>query len=285
MAGDPKAGDPKAGDPKAGGVAQAPARTTLGASAAGVSEVVTLGLLLVVAALLAMYSLWAFWPTTPATGSPPMSARFAYFGWHISLSRDQQFFLIAALAGGLGAMLHSLRSISTYVGERYFFRSWILYYVLLPPVGAVLATIVYLALRAGLFPSETSSSQPDPYGIAAIAGLVGLFSSQAAEMLESVFETIFKTAKKGTESVGDIPAPKITAFEPVQGPVGTVVVISVSNLTSVTGVAFGGVDATTFVQSKDQVTATVPAGAQTGVITLHTGAQDVTSDTEFTVTQ
>ena len=153
--------------------------------------VVILSAFMAAVALFALYGLWRFWPApAPATGSAPAAANFSYFNWRLSLSRDQQFFVVVALAGVIGAMLHGLRSLAAYIGERYLFRSWIPYYALLPFVGGMLATIVYLVLRAGLLPGATAASQPDPYGIAAIAALVGLFSAQAAEKLKAVFETL-----------------------------------------------------------------------------------------------
>ncbi len=236
--------------------------------------------------LLALYGLWEFWPPpTPATGSAPAIAKFSYFNWRLLLTRDQQFFVIVALAGAIGAMLHGLRSLSTYIGERYLFRSWIPYYALLPLVGGFLATIVYLVLRAGLLPGATSSSQPDPYGITAIAALVGLFSAQAAEKLKAVFETLFTKAETGSQSVTDIATPVITGFDPPQGPVGAPVVISGDNFTSVTGVAFTNADAPQFaIASKNRITVSVPDGATTGPITLRFGQEQVASDKSFTVT-
>jgi hypothetical protein len=232
-----------------------------------------------------LYGLWRFWPAPPpATGTAPSTAKFSYFNWRVSLTRDQQFFVIVALAGVIGAVLHGLRSLSRYIGERYLFRSWIPYYILLPLVGGILATIVYLVLRAGLLPGAATSSQPDPYGITAIAALVGLFSAQAAEKLKAVFETLFTKVEPGSQAVADIAVPSITGFAPPHGPPGTPVVISGRNLTSVTGVAFTGADAPTFKKdSETRLTVSVPEGATTGPITLHAGQDHVTSSQNFTV--
>jgi len=259
----------------------------VGASPVSVAGVVILGALTAAISLLALYGLWRLWPApSPAVGYAPASAKFSYFNWHLTLTRDQQFFVIVALAGVIGAMLHGLRSLSTYIGERYLFRSWIAYYALLPVVGGLLATIVYLVLRAGLLPGATSSSQPDPYGITAIGALVGLFSAQAAEKLKAVFETLFTKAEPGNQSFTEIALPSITGFDPPQGPAGISVAINGDNLTSVTAVGFTGADAPQFkVDSGNRLTALVPDGAMTGPITLHVGQEHVTSDKIFTVTR
>jgi hypothetical protein len=262
-------------------------RTAAGGSPVSALGVIVLGVVMAAAAVLTLYGLWRFWPApSPATGAAPAAAKFSYFGWQLSLTRDQQFFVVVALAGAVGAILHGLRSLSIYIGERYLFRSWIAYYVLLPLVGAVLATIVYLVLRAGLLPGATSTSQPDPYGIAAIGALVGLFSAQAAEKLKAVFETLFTKIEPGSQSVTNIAKPAIVGFDPPQGPIGTAVAISGNNLTLVTGVSFTGADAGQFtIDSANRVTVSVPDGAKTGPITLHYGDEHVTGGKDFSVTE
>ncbi len=261
------------------------ARTGVGSAPVRTTGVIVLGLLSVAGTMLALFSLWRFWPAAPSpAGTSPPTAPFSYFGWRLSLTRDQQFFIIAAVAGSLGGLLHSLRSLSTYVGERYLFRSWLLYYALLPLVGAILATIVYIVLRAGLLPGETATSQPNPYGIAAVAALVGLFSGQAAEKLQAIFETIFTSPGQGSESVTDIAEPAITGLVPDHGGAGTRVQINGDKLTAVTGVSFGGEHAVSFtVDSPQRVVAVVPASAVTGPVTLRTAQYEVTSTQKFTV--
>ena len=63
--------------------------------------------------------------------------------------------------------------------------------------------------------------------------------------------------------------PIISSFTPTSGNTGTVVTISGSNFTDVTGVAFNGTTATSFIiNSSTQITATAPAGATTGKIAI-----------------
>ena len=66
------------------------------------------------------------------------------------------------------------------------------------------------------------------------------------------------------------PAPSLSSLNPTSGPVGTSVIISGSNLTGATDVSFNGTAATFTVNSGSQITATVPAGATSGNMTVTT---------------
>ena len=78
--------------------------------------------------------------------------------------------------------------------------------------------------------------------------------------------------------------PTIVSFAPTTGPVGTVVVITGTDLTGATQVRFNGTVAPTFtVNSATQITATVPAGATTGPIGVTTPVSSAISATSFTV--
>jgi hypothetical protein len=80
-------------------------------------------------------------------------------------------------------------------------------------------------------------------------------------------------------------APAITGLTPSSGNVGTVVTIAGANLTGATGVSFGTTAATTFTpDSSVQITATVPAGATTGKVTVTTPTGTAQSAGTFTVT-
>ncbi|WP_198539665.1 IPT/TIG domain-containing protein, partial [Chloracidobacterium thermophilum] len=78
--------------------------------------------------------------------------------------------------------------------------------------------------------------------------------------------------------------PIITNFTPPSGPVGTVVSIFGANFANVTNVRFNGVNATFTVASTTQITATVPAGATTGPITVTTTGGTATATPNFIVT-
>jgi hypothetical protein len=78
--------------------------------------------------------------------------------------------------------------------------------------------------------------------------------------------------------------PKIKSFSPTFGPAGTAVTITGTAFTGVTKVQFNGVSAVFTYNSYTSITATVPAGATTGVITVVTPGGKGSSKVVFTVT-
>ena len=151
-------------------------------------------------ALVALYSLWEFWPTT-GQASSTSTQDVSWFGWHIKENREFLFFITVALAGGLGGLIHTVRSFTWYVGNRDLRWSWIPYNFLLPIIGALAGTVFYLVLRAGLFSPSTSASQASPFGFAAIAILSGLFSPQAFEKLRNLAAQIFTEPPRGSDHI------------------------------------------------------------------------------------
>ncbi len=88
----------------------------------------------------------------------------------------------------------------------------------------------------------------------------------------------------GTITNDDAAPPAITSFTPTCGPVGTVVTITGTAFTGVTTVRFNATAATTFaVNSATQITATVPAGATTGSVSVVSPGGTATSAGIFTV--
>lgn len=81
------------------------------------------------------------------------------------------------------------------------------------------------------------------------------------------------------------PEPTIDLLSPDSGPIGTVVTITGSYLMGVTGVSFLTADAVTFANvSDDEVTFTVPDGAETSVIYVYCQRGIAVSPDVFTVT-
>src|SRR5690606_24922755 len=128
-----------------------------------------------------------------------------------TLSRETSMFVVVMAAGALGAVVHVLRSFYWYVGNRALRRSWLVMYLLLPFVGALLGLIVYLVLRGGLTSPAGGASDVNPYGVTAIAALVGLFSRETSEKLRSVFATLLSHPPSGRDQA--LP-PRVSAVEP-----------------------------------------------------------------------
>ena len=79
------------------------------------------------------------------------------------------------------------------------------------------------------------------------------------------------------------PAPTITGFAPGSGNTGAIVVISGTDFTAVSAVNFNSVPATFTGNSSSQITATVPAAATTGTISIVAGGGTAISGSAFTV--
>ena len=88
--------------------------------------------------------------------------------------RSKTLLWLILLIGAVGSSLHGLNSLSNYIGNQDFKSSWAFWYILRPFVGAILAFIFYLTIRAGFF--KQFDSKEEFYVIVALAALIGLFS-------------------------------------------------------------------------------------------------------------
>jgi IPT/TIG domain len=285
-----------------------------GGENATVRAAVVCGALLALATLLVLYLLVQVWPpapppslsgggtptpttaavpdtTTPAPQAPATTIvvqaapnpPVRLFGAELEVSREARLFIVVALAGALGGLVYGLRSLTWYAGNRNLKYSWMMTYYVQPIVGAGLATITYVVLRGGLVVVTTQAS-PDlvnPFGFAAFGGLVGLFSAEAAEWLKRIFEQVFAPAMKGKDPAIEV---RVTGVEPEQGPVGSEVAVTGTGLADVQRVTFGGVEATNLRKvSATELRVTVPDGAVSGPVTVHSPAGTADSPRPFTV--
>jgi hypothetical protein len=234
--------------------------------------------------LLLIYLLIAMWPTAQTAGQtasrPAGTGTVRLFGRTVRVSLETRLFVIVAVAGALGALIHSLRSLYWYVGNRALRRSWLLMYAALPFVGAVLGLVVYLVLRGGLTSSVAQSADINPYGMAAVAALVGMFSQETSEKLRMVFATLLAPAEAGRDQA--LP-PRVVAVIPTEGPAGTVVTIQGTGLASALMVAFGRGETQAEIVSTNEIRARVPADGTTGFPVVRTPTGPITSPMEFRV--
>jgi hypothetical protein len=248
-----------------------------------------------------LYTGFALWPVTSThTGTEPMTltcpngvvvqpdAQFVvpryYFGVCADIDQDRSVFLVVVIGGALGAVLHVLRSFARYVGERQLKWSWVPRYLLLPFVGAALAAIAFVILRAGLLAGPVSQ-EGNMFGFATVGIFAGLFSEQVMSKLKVVFETVFTTVEPGTGAIG-LPTPT-TKGGVLRGAVGDDLAIEGTALEGVTEVIFTGDASSPAVWSEDDhaLMTTVPEDAKSGHLRLKRGDATYATTTEFQLTE
>src|SRR5215213_1972467 len=233
------------------------------------------------------------------TKSPPLPdpEHIKFFGgrFEADVYLETRLLLLVMLAGAIGSLMHALRSLYWYTGNRMMVWSWVAFYLLLPLTGAILATIFYFVVRGGFFSSQASFETTSPFGFAALSALVGLFSPQATLKLKEIAETIFSEPAAGAdnkpqESSPRAPsrkaAPTISAVTPASAATSEPVVISGTGFSDGAAVKFGGVTAVVSSVSDTSITVLVPANpSATGPVDLeitNSDGQSVTLSQAFT---
>lgn len=125
-----------------------------------------------------------------------------------------------------------------------------------------------LDIRGGFTPSDSNFEQTNPFGFAAMAVLVGMFTEQAALRLKEVAETVFTRAQKGKDHAGP---PTVAKVEPNRGPLagGTEVVISGTGFREGVAVQFGGKPAAEIeVQDGSTIRAKAPEATDAGPVVV-----------------
>lgn len=197
-------------------------------------------------------------PDSPRLKDDPTCV-YIFGGWHL-IWNETRLILVVILSGFLGALVYSLRSFFWYTGNRELKWSWLLMYLLVPIVGAMLAVIFYMLLRGGLFSPTTTVADTSPFGFAAIAALVGMFTNQASEKLRTVFETLMTKPATGRDASSVVP-PAITSVAPAGVTAGaeTVLTLKGSGFTPTSVVMAGDQTLKTTYVSANEVTVVIPA--------------------------
>ena len=129
--------------------------------------------------------------TVLSASSKPVS--WQVFGFEATINQDIRLILLVLITGALGACVASLQSLADYIGNERLKSSWVAFYLVRPPIGAGIAFVFYLVLRGGL--ASGAGFDPatvNPFGLTAVAALVGMFSDKAMLKLQEVFTTLFK---------------------------------------------------------------------------------------------
>ena len=139
--------------------------------------------------------------STPGPVLPRTPPRIKIFRWEFPIWDEVRLLLIVILAAALGNLVHTVRSVYWYVGNRSLKWSWVAKYILQPFAASALAVIFYVVVRGGFFSPQTTFENTSPFGFAALAALVGLFSEQAVLKLKTVAETVFQPPPPGADPV------------------------------------------------------------------------------------
>jgi hypothetical protein len=244
----------------------------------GAAGITLITLYLLAVTIVVFHSLVVLWPPNREAAQAAGAALCAdgkqiktelFWFLTLCLSDEERLFLIVMFSGALGGLVHALRSFYWYAGNRKLVLSWAGFYVTLPILGATLATVFYLVIRGGFFSPQSSISDTSPYGFAAMAALIGMFTEQAAEKLKDITETLFAQAPKGTDHV-EAAAPTVGAVDPSTGPQagGTAVTVTGSGFALGAAVTFGGGQATGVQVAADgnSLTAQTPAAGAPGAV-------------------
>ena len=162
-------------------------------------RVTLLALYLLGLAAVCVCGLFTLWPGAPT--DPTHENNVSLFAISFAVTDETRTLALVLVAGALGALVHAMRSLYWYVGHRELRPNWILQYLLLPVVGSTLGALVYLAVRGGLLPTQQGAAALSPLGMAAVSGVVGMFSSQAVTKRHQVADSLFSKAPRGADSV------------------------------------------------------------------------------------
>lgn len=149
------------------------------------------------------YQLWPELVTTEKSSYYKIDSYILWGLFHVKITGELCLILLVILSSCLGSYVHVTTSFVNYVGNKSFKTSWIWWYILRILIGIALALIFYFTLRGGLLTSQSTDQFINPFGIAGISGIVGLFSRQATEKLREVFDTLFSVKDQGAEVLKD----------------------------------------------------------------------------------
>jgi IPT/TIG domain-containing protein len=144
------------------------------------------------------------------------SVRWWPFTTHTNIPDETRLLLIVIFAGALGSFVHAATSFVDFAGNRRLNTSWFWWYALRPFIGMALALVFYFVVSGGLLSTGNNADKVNPFGIAALAGLVGMFAKQATDKLDETFTTLFRSAKGDDKRKDDLENPKanIAAVDP-----------------------------------------------------------------------
>ena len=164
------------------------------------TEVWGLGVYLIFLVIGLTYFIYALWP-----GAAWDSEISLFLGSvRKAIPPETRLLLLAMLIGALGSCIQVIRSFTWYIGNRKLSGNSFWSFLLQPFMGMALSLVFYFVIRGGFLSATARVQDMNIFGIAALSGLTGMFSQQAAEKLAEVFRIVFA---RETDS-------KLVAIEP-----------------------------------------------------------------------
>ncbi|MER6160794.1 hypothetical protein ABT147_35585 [Streptomyces sp. NPDC001868] len=146
------------------------------------------------------------WPEQADLAGP---TRLHLLGWSWTISPERRILLCVAFCGLLGGsirMLLRIRGDFTSPEIRKWYVPW---YLLTPPIGAILALGFYLVVRGGFFAAPTSAESVNVFAFGGTGVLVGLFAEVATDRMESAFGSTFSAGDRPRDSSDRDESPEI----------------------------------------------------------------------------
>jgi hypothetical protein len=124
---------------------------------------------------------------------------------YLFINRETRLLILATLFGIIGSSLQGIASLTHWISRGKLEQGWESWYLARPPIGATLAIVTYLILRAGFVTGGPSAISD--FGIAGISALVGIMTDEMTKKLRDIFDTLFGIQKPPQEK-GDEPHKK-----------------------------------------------------------------------------
>jgi hypothetical protein len=140
---------------------------------------------------------------------------------YVLTNREIRLVIIATLFGVLGGAAQGISSLTSWLSRDKLYKGWGWWYFSRPYIGAAMALITYLVLRAGFI--SGSPTAINDFGVAAFSSLVGLMTVEITQKLRDVFDSFFGIKKdegeKGEhpQKPGGAEAQKSATSGPVTG--------------------------------------------------------------------
>lgn len=174
-----------------------------------------LGVYLSLATLVALLSAISIWPAVesvtnadgeatsaaaPVAGQAAEVVQVAIFPRvSVPFSPGQAVLVFALAMGAAGGGLAGLRALAEHRAAEDFKTSYTWWYVIRPLIGAGLAVIVYLILRAGLV-GAAPTTVLNAFGVGSVAALSGLFAQNVLVRLNLVIEALFGSTVEDSQA-------------------------------------------------------------------------------------